>query len=127
MWRGGKANSRSVPALPETERLKMGALIPYYSTISSKVTIANNFLLLSLYGGSTTVSPTFSYYFRLFSNNNFNTKEIKASTERQMVEIPIQFCTVSKSSDHVPKPSNRMTYSAYMNHAIDTAHKSQTI
>ena len=28
MWRGGKAKGRSVPALPETERLKMGALIP---------------------------------------------------------------------------------------------------
>ena len=28
VWRGGKAKSRSVPALPETERLKMGALVP---------------------------------------------------------------------------------------------------
>lgn len=28
MWRGGKAKSRPVPVLPETERLKMGALVP---------------------------------------------------------------------------------------------------
>ena len=27
VWRGGKAKSRSVLALPETERLKMGALV----------------------------------------------------------------------------------------------------